>query len=30
MRRRMLMPDQTISDAKYPLVNGRHDFSDGS
>lgn len=24
------MPDQTISDAKYPLVNGRHNFSDGS
>ena len=24
------MSDQTISDAKYPLVNGRHDFSDGS
>lgn len=30
MRRRILMPDQAISDAKYPLVNGRHDFSDGS
>lgn len=24
------MEDQINSDAKYPLVNGRHDFSDGS
>lgn len=24
------MEDQVNSDAKYPLVNGRHDFSDGS
>lgn len=30
LRRRMVMPDQAISEAKYPLVNGRHDFSDGS
>ena len=30
MRRRMVMTDQSISDAKYPLVNGRHEFSEGS
>lgn len=30
LRRRSVMTDQTISDAKYPLVNGRHEFSDGS
>lgn len=30
LRRRSVMTDQTISDAKYPLVNGRHEFSDGT
>lgn len=30
MRRRSVMADQVISDAKYPLMNGRHEFSDGS
>ena len=30
LRRRSVMADQVISDAKYPLMNGRHEFSDGS
>lgn len=30
MRRRMMMPIRAVSDAKYPLATGRHEFSDGS
>ena len=30
LRRRAVMPDRTTSDTKYPLVNGRHEFSDGT
>lgn len=30
MRRRMLMLRHGITDAKHPLVNGRHEFSDGT
>ncbi len=30
LRRRMMMQTQAENKAKYPFVNGRHDFSDGS